>query len=81
MANWNQNIAQSTDGLCTLWRVSDNAQIQLHSVDAREWLDRAPGTYTEFLAPGQAPNPALSGVNKIVIGSRVSFRGPWDSRR
>ena len=75
------NLAQITDGLCTLWRLADNAQIVLWSVDAREWLDRAPGVYAETLPPGQTPNPALSGVNKIVIGSRVSFRGPWDSRR
>ena len=78
------NIAQSTDGLCTLWDITNpNAavQYQLYSVDAREWQDRNPGQYVEALGAGQTADPTRSGFRKIVIGSRVSFRGPWDSRR
>jgi hypothetical protein len=78
------NIAQSTDGLCTLWDISNPAacvQYQLYSVDAREWQDRNPGQYVEFLGPGQTADPTKSGFKKVVIGSRVSFRGPWDHGR
>jgi hypothetical protein len=84
MSNWNQNLAQSTDGhLCTLWRLSDNAQIVLHPVDLREWLDRTGGpgvVYSETLPAGQVPGP-LSGVKAIYVGNRTSFRSAWDSRR
>jgi hypothetical protein len=76
------NLTQSSDnGVVTIWDTNDNSQLQISSVGAREFIDRGAGRYVEFLAPGQVPNPAKSGVNKVIIDSRVSFRGPWDHGR
>jgi hypothetical protein len=75
------NLTQSSDnGVVTIWDTNDNSQLLISSVGAREFIDRGAGRYVEFLAPGQVPGPK-SGFNKIIIDSRVSFRGAYDSRK
>jgi hypothetical protein len=73
------NLVQYND-IVTIWDTNDNSQLQCASITAKEFIDRGAGRYVEFLAPGQVPGPR-SGVNKVIIDSRTSFRGPWDSRR
>jgi hypothetical protein len=70
----------AVNGVVSIWDLNDNSQLQISSVAAREFIDRGAGRYAEFLPAGQVPGPR-SGVNKVIIDSRVSFRGWYDSRR
>ena len=66
---------QQRSNIVTIWDVSTPGacqQLQISSVGAREWMDRAPSRYVETLTAGQTPDPTKSGNNRVIIDSRVS---------
>jgi hypothetical protein len=77
------NLQQYGENIVTIWDLNDPsgiAQLQISSVGAREFMDRAPARYVEFLTAGQTPGPK-TGANRIIIDSRVSWRSPFDHTR